>query len=165
MFFFIVCSYAKLGPCTVFKRPPFAVCLSSPHISLESPHISSDQCTHTHTVLLHTYPCTTQGYLTHIVTVGNGAQMESNKASAFTWILWWGGQEELRQIHALLCLHVGGHFDHQHYIHIAGADDTAMTRSCIFVCACVSDCMCVWCGCCIFMWLCGHLVLQAVCFR
>ncbi len=59
----------------------------------------------------------------------------------------------------------GGHFDHQHYIHIAAATDMSMTGSCIFVCACVSDCMCVWCGCCIFMWLCGHLFLQAVCFR
>ena len=46
MFFLIMCTYAKLGPCTVFKRPPFTVCLSSPHISLESPHISSDQHAH-----------------------------------------------------------------------------------------------------------------------
>lgn len=79
---------------------------------------------------------------------------EIRRASAFTWILWWEGQLELRQIHALLCLHAEGHFDHQRYIHIAGADDTAMTCSCIFVCVCLYQIVCVFdlaavylCGC------------------
>lgn len=34
-----------------------------------------------------------------------------------------------------------------------------------YICASVSDLICVWSGCCIFMWLCGHLVWQAVCFK
>lgn len=59
---------------------------------------------------------------------------EIRRVSALTWILWWGGQLELRQIHALLCLHVGGHFDHQHCIHIAGEDDTAMI---MYICVCM----------------------------
>lgn len=35
----------------------------------------------------------------------------------------------------------------------------------LYICASVSDLICVWSGCCIFMWLCGHLVWQAVCFK
>lgn len=36
MFSFNVCSCAKLGPCAVLRQPHLAVCLSSPHTSLES---------------------------------------------------------------------------------------------------------------------------------
>lgn len=40
-----------------------------------------------------------------------------------------------------------------------------MTAVTLYICASVSDLICVWSGCCIFMWLCGHLVWQAVCFK
>lgn len=40
-----------------------------------------------------------------------------------------------------------------------------MTAVALYICASVSDLICVWSGCCIFMWLCGHLVWQAVCFK
>ena len=81
MFFFIMCSYAKLGPRTVFKRPRFTVCLSSPRISLESPHISSDQYTHTHT------PCFYTCRVTYTRSFScNGAQMERNKANVCSYM-------------------------------------------------------------------------------
>lgn len=65
------------GPALCLSGPPFNVCLSSPHISLESPHVSSDQYTHT---MLCTHKVNS-----HIVTIKNRAQMGRNKASVCSY--------------------------------------------------------------------------------
>lgn len=82
---------------------------------------------------------------------------------ALTWTLWWGGQLELRQIHLLLCLHVWTLWSFALHSMRWSMTQPWFVHIYLYVCLCLSNCMCVWCEWCIFMWLSGHLVLQAVC--
>lgn len=81
----------------------------------------------------------------HIVTVGSGAQKERNKASvcSYTNTLMSGSVGAETNSCFIMFTCGAPTFDHHRCTRIAGADDTAMTRSCIFVLEFVSDCMCV----------------------
>lgn len=71
MFFFIMCSHAKMGPCTVFRGPLNCLSFISSYITGISTYIIQS---------VHIYPSPTQGYLASVDAVEKGRQVERNKA-------------------------------------------------------------------------------------
>lgn len=107
----------------------------------------------------HTYSSTMQRSLTHIDTVVNE---ERNKVTVCLYMNTLMRRSVEVETNSCFIMFTCGW---TLWSSLTLLEQMTQSWSCIFVCACVSDLMCIWCCFCIFMWLCGHLDVQAVCFR